>query len=86
MSTSNIVAIREAEVSLSSRTWNFSQDYAVAIDGYWHLRTAQQPSLFNGDILLLAPIIRGSGRLAMQARYISRVDGGGCCGTLATRW
>jgi len=34
----------------------------------------------------LAPIIRGNGRLAMQARYISRVDGGGCCGTLATRW
>ena len=25
-------------------------------------------------------------RLAVQARRISRVDGGGCCGTLATRW
>jgi hypothetical protein len=34
----------------------------------------------------LAPIIRGSRRLAVQARRISRVDGGGCCGTLATRW
>ena len=22
----------------------------------------------------------------MQAQRISRVDGGGCCGTLATRW
>jgi hypothetical protein len=34
----------------------------------------------------LAPIIRGSRRLAVQARRIRRVDGGGCCGTLATRW
>ena len=34
----------------------------------------------------LALIIRGSRRLAMQAQRISRVDGGGCCGTLATRW
>ena len=34
----------------------------------------------------LAPIIRGSMRLAVQARRIRRVDGGGCCGTLATRW
>ena len=33
----------------------------------------------------LAPIIRGSWRLAMRAHYISRVDGGGCSGTLATR-
>ena len=36
--------------------------------------------------LALAPIIRGSRRLAVQARRIRRVDGGGCCGTLATRW
>jgi hypothetical protein len=63
MSTSNIVAIREAEVRLSSRTWNFSQDYAVAIDGYWHLRTSQQPSLFNGDILLLDDWSLSEGRL-----------------------
>jgi hypothetical protein len=34
----------------------------------------------------LAPIIRGSRRLAMQAQRISRVDGGECSGTLATRW
>lgn len=34
----------------------------------------------------LAAIIHGSRRLAMQAHRISRVDGGGCCGTLATRW
>src|SRR5262249_15512978 len=33
----------------------------------------------------LAPIIRGSWRLAMRAHDISRVDGGGCSGTLATR-
>jgi hypothetical protein len=33
----------------------------------------------------LTPIIRGSRRLAMQAQSISRVDGGGCGGTLATR-
>ena len=37
-------------------------------------------------LVYLAPIIRGSRRLAVQARRISRVDGGGCCGTLATRW
>jgi uncharacterized protein len=36
-------------------------------------------------INILAPIIRGSRRLAMQAQGISRVDGGGCGGTLATR-
>jgi hypothetical protein len=36
-------------------------------------------------VTLLAPIIRGSWRLAMRAHYISRVDGGGCSGTLATR-
>src|SRR5262245_56169404 len=34
----------------------------------------------------LAPIIRGIWRLARRAHYISRVDGGGCCRTLATRW
>jgi hypothetical protein len=49
----DIVAISEAEVRLVARTWNFPQDNAVAIDAYWHLRSAQQPKLFNGDILLL---------------------------------
>jgi hypothetical protein len=34
----------------------------------------------------LAPIIRGSWRLAMRARYIILGDGGGCCETVATRW
>jgi hypothetical protein len=33
----------------------------------------------------LIPIIRGSRRFAMQAQGISRVDDGGCCGTLPTR-
>jgi|SRR5262249_52134247 len=36
--------------------------------------------------VFLTPIIRGSWRLAMRAHCISRVDGGGCSGTLATRW
>src|SRR6266545_3313096 len=34
----------------------------------------------------LAPIIRGMWRLATRAHGISRIDGGGCSGTLATRW
>src|SRR6266540_4329860 len=35
---------------------------------------------------VLAPIIRGMWRLATRAHGISRIDGGGCSGTLATRW
>src|SRR5262249_35491318 len=34
----------------------------------------------------LAPIIRGIWRLARRAHGISRIDGGGCSGTLAARW
>src|SRR5262249_10486696 len=43
----------------------------------------RDPSVCTGEVL--APIIRGSWRLAMRAHCISRVDGGGCSGTLATR-
>jgi hypothetical protein len=45
-----------------------------------------QPNDKGIDAIYLAPIIRGSWRLAMRAHDISRVDGGGCPGTLATRW
>ena len=40
----------------------------------------------TGGVIQLTPIIRGSWRLAMRAHDISRVDGGRCSGTLATRW
>src|SRR5215510_11642616 len=43
-------------------------------------------SLSSRRIQELAPIIRGSWRLAMRGHDISRVDGGRCSGTLATRW
>src|SRR5262245_47522010 len=49
----------------------------------WGLRANTHEHLIC--MMDLAPIIRGSWRLAMRAHDISRVDGGGCSGTLATR-
>src|SRR6266446_3636259 len=45
-------------------------------------RHSREAGSFSGA---LTPIIRGSWRLAMRAHDISRIDGGGCSGTLATR-
>lgn len=50
----NIIPIREAEVRLNPGTWDFAKANAEEIHKYWHIRTARQPKLFNGDILLLA--------------------------------
>jgi len=47
------MSVTEAEISLSDHCWSFVQVHATQIEAYWHRRTAEQPKLFNGDILLL---------------------------------
>jgi Transposase DDE domain group 1 len=41
---------------------------------------------YSGLSWRISPIIRESRRLVMRAHDINRGNGGGCCGTLATRW
>ena len=48
-----IISVTEAEISLSDHCWSFVQVHATQIEAHWHRRTAEQPTLFNGDILLL---------------------------------
>jgi 8-oxo-dGTP pyrophosphatase MutT (NUDIX family) len=53
MTKAQILPIAEAEVSLSDCRWRFAQEHRAGIEEYWQQRTAEQPKLFNGDILLL---------------------------------
>jgi hypothetical protein len=53
MNDVKIVPILGAELRLSNRNWHFSRQHSVEIDEHWRRRTAEQPRLFNGDILLL---------------------------------
>jgi hypothetical protein len=48
-----IMSVTEAEISLSDHCWSFAQAHATQIEAHWQRRTAEQPNLFNGDILLM---------------------------------
>ena len=61
-----IMSVTEAEISLSDRCWSFVQVHATQIEAYWHRRTAEQPKLFNGHILLLHNWSCVDGRLRGQ--------------------
>jgi hypothetical protein len=61
-----IMSVTETEISLSDHCWSFVQVHATQIEAYWHRRTAEQPKLFNGDILLLHNWSCVSGRFRGQ--------------------
>lgn len=41
------------DVRLTDRSWGFAAAHATDIDAHWAMRAERQPSLFNGDILML---------------------------------
>jgi 8-oxo-dGTP pyrophosphatase MutT (NUDIX family) len=49
----SITPLASIDARLTRRTWEFSRANARRIDAHWADRTARQPSLFNGDVLLL---------------------------------
>src|SRR5262249_4135899 len=61
-----IMSVTEAEISLSDHCWSFVKVHATQIEAHWHRRTAEQPKLFNGDILLLHNWSCGDGRFHGQ--------------------
>ena len=48
-----IVPIVRAELRLSEPGWEFARTHAAEIDAHWRRRSAEQPKLFNGDVLML---------------------------------
>jgi 8-oxo-dGTP pyrophosphatase MutT (NUDIX family) len=48
-----IVPIARAEMRLSDAQWEFARAHASEIDAYWRRRRAEQPKMFNGDVLML---------------------------------
>jgi hypothetical protein len=48
-----IVPIVRAELCVSEPGWEFARTHAAEIDAYWRLRKAEQPKLFNGEVLML---------------------------------
>jgi hypothetical protein len=48
-----IVPIVRAELCVSEPGWDFARTHAAEIDAYWGQRKAEQPKLFNGEVLML---------------------------------
>jgi 8-oxo-dGTP pyrophosphatase MutT (NUDIX family) len=48
-----ITSLASADARLTRRSWGFASVQIGAIDAYWDRRTAEQPRLFNGAVLIL---------------------------------
>lgn len=64
--TVNVTNLKSAEVRLSHEAWEFEAAYADKIDTYWAYRCEQQPTLFNGEVLMLRYWSLQSGRFSGQ--------------------
>jgi hypothetical protein len=53
MDGTRLVPIKSADVIVSDRVWSFPTAHRDVIEAYWQRRTAENPKLFNGKILLL---------------------------------
>jgi len=49
-----IDTVAALDFKLKADVWDFARDRAAEIAAHWHERTAEQPRLFNGRVLMLA--------------------------------
>ena len=62
----SFIPIHEAKVTLTTMTWPFAADHARDISAHWRQRTAAQPGLYDGDVLLLYNWTLSAGRFVGQ--------------------
>jgi 8-oxo-dGTP pyrophosphatase MutT (NUDIX family) len=53
MHAATVQRVATAEAHVRDRPWAFAEQTAAAIDAHWQRRTAEQPKLFNGDVLMV---------------------------------
>jgi hypothetical protein len=59
-----IVPIEQADLRLVHRPWSFAHNNLAEIDAHWQRRTAEQPRLYNGCVLMLDSWSLSNGRFA----------------------
>jgi 8-oxo-dGTP pyrophosphatase MutT (NUDIX family) len=64
LENTRILPIERADVRLVDRPWPFACNNKAEIDAHWQLRSAQQPQIYNGRILMLDRWSLSNGRFS----------------------